>query len=408
MSLSVRLTRNFRPAADSAAFALHVEFTAARGITVLFGPSGAGKSLTLNCIAGFEKPDSGRVMLGDRILFDAEARVNLRPRDRHCGYVFQSHALFPHMTVRENLMFVAERHPRLERHRLVTEMLERFGLTEMAGRKPANLSGGQNQRCSIARTLITSPRALLLDEPAAGLDVSLRSELSDVLKQVRDNLDIPLLLITHDADDAMMLADHVLVYSNGEIVQRGSADSIRTHPASADVARMFGPTNVLDAEILALDPGRNSSRVRINGTELNARYLPGHFRGDRIRSCMARAVRTAWSFVWNECWRAPTSLNSASHRNSLSSRRATIGRSSAMDASGTSNSLRIRCGRWERRDPLRHHRQCSVCLRRGFRSGTRKGALGRGAYAAYVGHSSRGCAGGPRACERSRGYRDCL
>jgi molybdate transport system ATP-binding protein len=283
MSLSVRLTRKFRPAADSAGFALHVEFTADRGITVLFGPSGAGKSLTLNCIAGFEKPDSGRIMLGDRILFDAEARVNLRPRDRHCGYVFQSHALFPHMTVRENLMFAAERHPRLERHRLVTEMLERFALTEMAGRKPANLSGGQNQRCSIARALITSPRALLLDEPAAGLDVSLRSELSDVLKQVREDLEIPLLLVTHDVDDAMTLADQVLVYTDGGIVQRGSADSIRTHPANADVARMFGPTNVLDAEILALDPGRNSSRVRINGTELNARYLPGHFRGDRIR-----------------------------------------------------------------------------------------------------------------------------
>ena len=283
MSLSVRLTRNFRPGTDSAGFGLQVEFMAERGITVLFGPSGAGKSLTLNCIAGFEKPDAGRILLGDRILFDAEARVNLRPQDRQCGYVFQSHALFPHMTVRENLMFAAERHPRLERHRRVTEMLERFGLTEIAGRRPAKISGGQNQRCSIARALITTPRALLLDEPAAGLDATLRGELSDVLKQVRDVLEIPLLLVTHDFDDAMTLADRVLVYSGGRIVQSGSADSVRTHPASGEIARMFGPTNILDAEILALDPGRNSSRVRINGTEINARYLPGHFRGDRIR-----------------------------------------------------------------------------------------------------------------------------
>ena len=283
MSLSVRVSKNFRPGADSAGFALDVEFTAERGITVLFGPSGAGKSLTLDCIAGFEKPDAGRVMLSDRILFDAAARVNLRPQDRQCGYVFQSHALFPHMTVRENLMFAAERRPRLERHRQVTEMLERFGLTEMAGRKPGNISGGQNQRCSIARALITAPRALLLDEPAAGLDAPLRSDLAQVLKQVREDHEIPLVLITHDFDDAMTLADRVLVYSAGRIVQSGSADAIRKYPASAEIARMFGPSNVLDAEILALDPGRNSSRIRIHGTELNARYLPGHFRGDRIR-----------------------------------------------------------------------------------------------------------------------------
>ena len=120
MSLSVRVSKNFRPGADSAGFALDVEFTAERGITVLFGPSGAGKSLTLDCIAGFEKPDAGRVMLSDRILFDAAARVNLRPQDRQCGYVFQSHALFPHMTVRENLMFAAERRPRLESQVLVS------------------------------------------------------------------------------------------------------------------------------------------------------------------------------------------------------------------------------------------------------------------------------------------------
>ncbi len=283
MSLAVHLRRNFRAGTDSAGFALQVEFIAERGITVLFGPSGAGKSLTLDCIAGFEKPDSGRVMLSERILFDGAARVNLRPQDREIGYVFQSHALFPHMTIRENLMFAAERRPRLERHRRVAEMLEQFGLTDVAGRKPINVSGGQNQRCSIARALITGPRALLLDEPAAGLDAPLRAELCDTLRQVRGDLDLPLLLVTHDFDDAMMLADRVLVYSGGRIVQSGTPDSIRIHPASADVARMLGPANVLDAEILALDPGRNSSRVRIHGMELSARYLPGQFRGDRIR-----------------------------------------------------------------------------------------------------------------------------
>src|SRR5206468_6108427 len=132
-------------------------------ITVLYGPSGSGKTLTLDSIAGFLAPDAGRIMLGNRILFDAEARVNLRPQGRTCGYVFQNYALFPHMTVRQNLVFAAHGLPRLERHRRIGELLDRFKLTDLAGRYPRELSGGQKQRASIARALIAEPAALLLD-----------------------------------------------------------------------------------------------------------------------------------------------------------------------------------------------------------------------------------------------------
>ena len=128
MKLAVRLTKRFPSGPASASFQLAVEFEANPGVTVLFGPSGAGKSLTLDCIAGFARPDSGRILLGDRILFDAGSGVDLRPRDRECGYVFQNYALFPHMTLRQNLAFAAERRPRLERHRRVAEMIDRFHL----------------------------------------------------------------------------------------------------------------------------------------------------------------------------------------------------------------------------------------------------------------------------------------
>ena len=128
-------------------------------MTVLFGPSGAGKTLTLDSIAGFVRPDEGRILLDDQILFDGAAGVHLAPRARRCGYVFQNYALFPHMTLRQNLEFAAERTPRLERHRKVNEMLEKFHLTDVAGRRPHELSGGQKQRCSIARALIGAPRA---------------------------------------------------------------------------------------------------------------------------------------------------------------------------------------------------------------------------------------------------------
>src|SRR6202163_2142978 len=175
--LQARIRKSFAPKHDSAGFTLDLEFSAIAGVTVLFGPSGAGKTLVLDSVAGFVKPDGGRILLDDDILYDAAAGVNLPPQKRNCGYVFQNYALFPHMTLRENLAFAAERLPRLERHRRVNEMLDRFRVAEFAGRYPHEVSGGQKQRCSIARALVSAPRVLLLDEPARGLDAALRHDL---------------------------------------------------------------------------------------------------------------------------------------------------------------------------------------------------------------------------------------
>src|ERR1700692_2983888 len=204
-----RLRKSFPARPDSAGFSLDLEFQAAAGVTVLFGPSGSGKTLVLDSVAGFVRPDEGRILLDDDLLFDAATDVHLTPQARNCGYVFQNYALFPHMTLRENLMFAAERRPRLERHRRVNEMLETFRLADAAGRRPHEVSGGQRQRCSIARALIGGPKLLLLDEPATGLDALLRAEFYEALRQVRKEFKTPVLLVTHDLDECFELGEHM-------------------------------------------------------------------------------------------------------------------------------------------------------------------------------------------------------
>jgi molybdate transport system ATP-binding protein len=280
--IQARLRKQFPAGRESAAFSLQVEIKTPSGTTALFGPSGSGKTLTLDCIAGFVRPDEGRILLDDRILFDAQTHVNVPPRERRCGYVFQNYALFPHMTLRGNLAFGAEMWPRLERHRKIGEMLEKFRLTDLAGRKPHELSGGQKQRCSIARALIGGPKILLLDEPAAGLDVPLRTEFYEIIRQVRAEFAIPMLLVSHSVEECFELADEMLVMREGQIVQSGSPAKVCDRPANLDVARLLGIYNILPVEIRTLDPSRNTSVLRYGDFDIGGEYYPGHLRGDRI------------------------------------------------------------------------------------------------------------------------------
>ncbi|PYT17209.1 MAG: Fe3+/spermidine/putrescine ABC transporter ATP-binding protein [Acidobacteria bacterium] len=284
--IQARLRKTFPPRPDSAGFSLDLEFHATAGVTVLFGPSGSGKTLVLDSIAGFVRPEEGRILLDDDILFDAAAGVHLAPQARHCGYVFQNYALFPNMTLRQNLEFAAERTPRLERHRRVNEMLERFRLNDSAGRRPHEVSGGQRQRCSIARALIGAPKLLLLDEPAQGLDAPLRAEFYDVLRQVRADFKTPALLVTHDLDECFELGEEMLILREGKIVQSGTPRRILDQPANLEVARLLGAFNLLAGEIRTLDPGRNTSRVQVGEFELNGPYFPGRLKGDRVTVCV--------------------------------------------------------------------------------------------------------------------------
>jgi molybdate transport system ATP-binding protein len=283
--LETRIRKRFPAGPESAGFTLELDMKTASGVTVLFGPSGAGKTLTLDCIAGFVTPDTGRILLDDEILFDGERRVSVPPQQRHCGYVFQNYALFPHMTLRTNLEFALQGKPRLERYRRVNEMLERFSLTDVSGRRPHEVSGGQQQRCSIARAIIRERRILLLDEPARGLDALLRDDLYATIRQVNDELHVPVLLVSHDLDECFALATEMIVLSGGRIVQAGPPKEIVSRPASPDVARLLGIYNLLQMEVRALDRGRNTSRLRYNEFELTGSYLPGKLIGDRVWVC---------------------------------------------------------------------------------------------------------------------------
>jgi molybdate transport system ATP-binding protein len=284
--LQARLRKTFPQGPDSAGFSLDLEFQAAAGVTVLFGPSGSGKTLVLDAIAGFVRPEEGRILLDDDLLFDGATQVHLPPQARNCGYVFQNYALFPHMTLRENLMFAAERRPRLERHRRVNEMLETFRLADAAGRRPHEVSGGQRQRCSIARALIVAPKLLLLDEPAQGLDAPLRAEFYEVLRQVRADFKTPMLLVTHDLDECFELGEEMLILREGKIVQSGPPRNILDQPANIEVARLLGAFNLIPCEIRALDPGRNTSKVQMGEFELDGPYFPGRLKGDRVTMCV--------------------------------------------------------------------------------------------------------------------------
>jgi molybdate transport system ATP-binding protein len=258
-------------------------------VTVLLGSSGAGKTLTLNCLGGFSRPEQGRILVNDQLYFDAPTHLHLPPQQRRCGYIFQDNALFPHMTVRENLRFAATGGSALNRRRRLQELLEAFELTELAGRRPAQLSGGQKQRAALARTLASEPRLLLLDEPTRGLDIRLRQAFYEVLRKARERLQAPIVLVTHDIDECMELAGHVCLMEAGRFLQCGSCEEVFGQPASVEVARALGIYNVMPASIDALDPGRGTSRLGVFGYELEGRYLPGHLIGDQGYVCVRQS-----------------------------------------------------------------------------------------------------------------------
>lgn len=264
-------------------FSLDVQFSVGKGITVLFGPSGAGKTMILECLAGFAQPDAGRILLHDRLLFDGETKVNLPAAARRCGYVFQRPSLFPHMTLRQNLEFASSRLPRAEQLQLVRQMAERLGLADLLGRLPSQLSGGQQQRACVARALLMKPQLLLLDEPSQGLDLARRQELHHLLVEVAEEFPIPILLVTHELEEATRLADQILLLSEGRLVQSGPPSQVLAQPKDEACARLLGLFNILPAEIMHLDPSANLSRLKLLDGQVQTPYLPGHLKGDRLR-----------------------------------------------------------------------------------------------------------------------------
>jgi molybdate transport system ATP-binding protein len=206
---------------DGARFELDVRFASDASRLVLFGPSGAGKTQTLKMLAGIVAPDRGRVAIAGRVLVDRAAGVDLSPQARRLGYVFQDYALFPHLTVRQNIAFARRAgwlNPPRDAGDAAERWIEAFRLQSVAGHYPHQISGGQRQRTALARALVTEPAALLLDEPFAALDQRLRQRLRDELRDLQAELRIPMLLITHDDDDVRTLAEDVVYLRAGRVV----------------------------------------------------------------------------------------------------------------------------------------------------------------------------------------------
>jgi molybdate transport system ATP-binding protein len=213
---------------------------------MLLGPNGSGKTTVLLAILGLQRPrpESGRVVLGGDVLFDATTGRNLPPEQRGIAYVPQDYALFPHLTAAENVEFALSclPHPpdRRSRFRRARELLDGLGIQHAADRAPGRLSGGERQKVALARALATDPRALLLDEPLAALDVEARDSTRELLAQHLGRLGRPFIVVTHDPSDAQAFGTPIAVLENGRILQRGSPSEIRQDPASPHVAKLFG------------------------------------------------------------------------------------------------------------------------------------------------------------------------
>lgn len=234
MSLTVKVKK----ALD--AFTLDVEWSINNELAVLFGCSGAGKSITLQMIAGLLKPDEGAIRLNGRTLFDSGCRVDLAPQERSFGYVFQDLALFPHMTVRENILYGAHGMHKDMREQRASEMILRFRLSGLERKLPNRMSGGQKQRVAFARALIGQPKALLLDEPFSALDNPLRLEMQNLLKQVCREFPVPVVLVTHDLPEARALADKLIIYADGRVMQAGAPGHVLSSPAGPEAELLAG------------------------------------------------------------------------------------------------------------------------------------------------------------------------
>lgn len=224
-------------------------------VTVLFGPSGSGKSTVLRALAGLERPGAGFIRFGGETWLDADERLFVSPQRRGVGYLFQDYALFPHLTVARNIGYPLRRVHRNTRASMVGALLERFQLEGLGERYPRQLSGGQQQRAALARALARKPRLLLLDEPLSSLDGPTRDEMRRGLGDILAELAIPTVIVTHDMREAVALGDHVVVMSDGRVLQQGSVEDVFSRPVDPVAARIVGVETVAKGRVVRTADG---------------------------------------------------------------------------------------------------------------------------------------------------------
>ncbi|HEX6103464.1 MAG TPA: ABC transporter ATP-binding protein [Alphaproteobacteria bacterium] len=275
-ALSVRLEQ-------SAPIPLDAALEVAEGeLLALVGPSGSGKTTVLRCIAGLHRPRAGHVRCGDAAWFDSGGAIDLPPQERSVGFVFQSYALFPHLTALENVATALGHLPREARARRARALLELVHLAGLEARRPAELSGGQQQRVAVARALAREPKVLLLDEPFSAVDQVTRRKLQRELAELRRGLAIPMILVTHDLEEAAMLADRLALLHHGRTLQTGTPEEVLTRPKDPLCAALAAARNIFRGRILGHDAERNLTLLDWNGRRLETAPAPRFSAGAEV------------------------------------------------------------------------------------------------------------------------------
>ena len=327
-SLTARVRKFF--AGDIAPrLSLDLDIEVAPGITILFGPSGAGKSTLLDCIAGLTQPDAGRISIDGEAFFDSEKKVNLPPQQRRIAYVFQTLALFPHMTVEANVAYGLANVAQQKSGALVAEILQMFRVETLRGRKPREISGGERQRVALARSLVTLPRVLLLDEPLTGLDAELKASIIEDLRAWNAAHQIPILYVTHSREEVDALGERVIALDHGKIVSEGTPREVLDAPRRRRLAQAAGFENLLAATVLDLREPDGVMRVRLANADCEIEVPLGHAApGDQVRV----AIRAGDILLASEAPRG------------LSARNVLEGRIISLEPRGTLVVARVDCG----------------------------------------------------------------
>jgi len=249
-------------------FDLAVDLELSNGITILFGASGAGKTTILDCIAGLAALDSGKIEIDGRVLFDSSQHVNVPVPQRRVGYVFQDLALFPHLTVRANVEYGLQHLSTAERDRRVDAILDAFRIAHLRDRRPRQISGGEAQRVALARSLVTDPTILLLDEPLAGLDAPTKSRIVEDVRTWNESRRIPVLYVTHSRDEVFALGERVVVLDRGRVIACGTPHEVMTMPRQETIAQLAGFENIFDAQVESVHEDRGTMTCNLGAVQL--------------------------------------------------------------------------------------------------------------------------------------------
>lgn len=259
-SLRARIQKTF--SGSEREFTLDVEFEAPPGFTILFGASGSGKTTLLDCVAGLTAPQ-GDIIVGERILLDSGAKADVPVRQRAIGYVMQELTLFPHLTVEQNVEYGLGHLPRPQRKEHSSAMLREFRIDHLRGQRPEQISGGERQRVALARSLVTDPCVLLLDEPLSALDATTKTKILDDLRRWNADHQIPILYVTHSREEVIALGERVVVLENGRIIAQGVPHEVLSAPSQETVAQLAGFENILEASLWLVHEDRGTLTCRV-------------------------------------------------------------------------------------------------------------------------------------------------